>query len=121
MNLEITDKKENPLLSRTEVKGTIGFDKATPSNAEVKKAIAEKAKADESLIVVKNIYTDFGSTNANFNAYIYTNKDEMAKIEPKKKEKKAKPGEKKEEAPAAKPKEEKKEEPKEEKKEEKAE
>lgn len=127
MNLEITDKKENPLLSRTELKGTISFDKATPSNDEVKKEIASKSKADESLVVVKSIYTAFGTAKADFNAYVYKSKKDMVEIEPKKKEKKEKKPkaekppeaqkkeEKKQEAPAEKPAEEKKQEaPKEE-------
>ena len=53
MNLEITDKKENPLLSRTELKGTIIFDKATPSNDEVKKEITSKLKTEKNLEVNK--------------------------------------------------------------------
>ncbi len=90
MNLEIIDKKQNPVLSRIEIKATIGFEKATPSNDEVKKEIASKLKADEKLVVIKGIYTDFGITKADVNAYVYKTKKDLDKIEPKKKEKKEK-------------------------------
>lgn len=136
MQLKILDKKEQELLSRTDIKAHITFGKATPSNTEIKKALASELKADENLIIIKNIYTIYGKTEANVNAYAYKSKEEMQKVEPKPKKKAAKPGtqtsksesdsaqEKKEEKPAAvkpaeKPKEEapKEEKPAEEKKE----
>lgn len=99
MNLTITDQKEEPLLSRKEIIAEITFDKATPSKEEVKKAIAAQLKADESLIVVKNIYTEFGTPKAKSRAYIYSSKKDMDNIEPKKKvHKEAKPAAEKSEA-----------------------
>jgi small subunit ribosomal protein S24e len=126
MQLKITEKREEELLSRTAIKLHIIFDKATPSKEELKKAIASELKADENLVVVKDIYTEFGNSEADVNAYVYTSKEEMQKIEPKPK-KKAKPGTKtsksesdsvqakKEEKPAEKKEEAPKEEAKEEK------
>ena len=101
MQLKILDKKEQELLSRTDIKAHITFGKATPSNTEIKKALASELKADENLIIIKNIYTIYGKTEANVNAYAYKSKEEMQKVEPKPKKKAAKPGEKKEEKPAA--------------------
>ena len=112
MNLKIIEETEKPLLSRKEIKAEITFDKATPSNEEVKKSVAAQTKADESLVVVKSIYTEFGATKATATVYVYTSKEDMEKIEPKKKEK-AKPGAPAAEAPAA-PAEKKEEAPKEE-------
>ena len=100
--------------------------KATPSNDEIRKAIASELKSDESLVVVKHIYTSFGSPEAVIEAYVYTTKEDMERIEPKtKKDKEKKPegeagAEKPAEAAPAKPEEKKEEAPKaEEKKEEK--
>jgi len=107
MQLKITEKKEQPILSRTSVKAHIIFDKSTPSADEVKKALASELKADEALVVVNEIYTEFGKPEADVNAYVYASKEEMQKIEPKPKEKEGKPGEKKEEKPAEAKKEEK--------------
>lgn len=116
MKLEITGKNERPLLSRTEVSGNISFESKTPSNDEVRKSIASGMGADESLVVMRSIYTRYGELAADFSAYVYKDKASMEKVEPKKKAKKggdkpaeakAEPAEKKEKA-----KEEKKEEPK---------
>jgi ribosomal protein S24E len=108
--MKIIEKKENPLLSRTELLAEITFEKATPSNEEIKKQIASELKTDENLVVVKNIDTHFGSMNATVIAFVYNSKEDIEKIEPKPKEKKGakKPAEKPAEAP-------KKETPKEEK------
>lgn len=124
MNLKIEKTNEKPLLARKEVTGIIIFEaKATPSNAEVTKAIAAGLKVDEKTVLVKHIYTAFGSTEATFEAYVYNSEEDMKKYEPvtkamkdavKKAEEAAKAAaEAKEEKPAEAPKaEEKKEEPK---------
>ena len=87
MNITIINKKENPLLSRTEIKAELIFESATPSRDEFKKAIAAQLKTDEKLTIVKNIYTRFGESKADALIYIYLSKEEMEKIEPRKKEK----------------------------------
>ena len=115
MQVKIIEKKEQNILSRIAVKAHIIFDKATPSAEEVKKALASELKADENLVVVKEIYTEFGKSEADVNAYVYTSKEEMQKIEPKPKKKAAKPGEKPAEKPTESPKTEAKEEKAEEK------
>ena len=68
------------------------FTAATPSKEETKKKIAEMTKANADLVIVKHIYTQFGSQKGKFIAYVYENEDMKKKIEPKKKEKKKKPG-----------------------------
>jgi len=135
MAIKIDKTDEKPLLARKEIKGSMIFEgKATPSNDEVRKAIASELKVDEGVVVVKHIYTSFGSSEAEISAYVYNTKEDLEKIEPKQKKKGEKkpegeapaegaaPEEKKEAAPSPTEKpEEKKEEVKEEKKEEKAE
>ena len=110
MDVKITEKKESPLLYRTEIMADITGEKATPSKDELKKKCASILKADEKLIVVKKITTSFGSTNAKAVLYQYKDEKKLKSIEPKEKKK-----EEKKEGEA----EEKKEAPKEEKKEEK--
>jgi ribosomal protein S24E len=117
---KIENIDEKPLLARKEVKAKVAFiGKATPSNDDVRKAIASELKVEEKVVVMKHIYTAFGSSEADVEAYVYNSKEELEKFEPRKKKKE----EKKEEdaegaapAEAAKaeeaPKEKKKEEPK---------
>ncbi len=118
MAITIKNTEEKPLLARKEVEAHMVFEgKATPSNADVAKALASELKTDEKLIVMKHIYTAFGSCEAKITAYVYNTEEALKKFEPKnrKEEKKegeepaeeAKPAEKK---PAEAPKEEKKEE-----------
>jgi len=83
MELKVENQKENALMNRTEVNGSISFTAATPSNKEVAKAVANNAKADASLVVVKSIYTTFGETNAKFTAYVYKTKETMDQLEKK--------------------------------------
>ena len=92
MEMKISKKKENPLLQRVEISGNLAFTGATPSNAELKKAIAASEKASEDVIVMKKILTAFGSTTATFLAYVYQSKEQLVKIEPKVKAKAAPAG-----------------------------
>jgi len=119
MKIEIKEKKENPLLSRTEVSGTVSFDGATPSNAQVAQGIASQIKVEPSVVKMRKIRNTLGSHQADFTAFVYKSKEELDRIEPKpkkqlEKEKKAAEAKKAEKAkPAEAPKEEAKEEKKE--------
>mgnify|MGYP002642327326 CR=1 FL=1 len=81
MKITIQEKKENPLLNRTEVKGSIEFDDITPSNVKLAESLAKETKKDINLIVVKSIYTNFGQKLADFEAIIYDNMEAKDKIE----------------------------------------
>ena len=111
MKIKITEKKEIPVFSRTEIKALLDFEKQTPSGAEVRKELAKSLKADEYLLVVKKIGTSYGSKTANITAYLYKEKFALEKLEPTPKKTK-KPEEGAEEKPAEK----KEDKPKEEKK-----
>jgi ribosomal protein S24E len=123
MELEITNKTDEPLLNRTKIEGKIKFEGATPSNVEVVKQIASELKVNENVIAIKGIYTSFGSPNAKFFAHSYKDEASKKEIEPKPKTEKKpaeegaaeepkaetkkeepKPEEKKEEKPAEEPK-----------------
>ena len=83
MEMKISNKVAQPLLSRTELVGTISFDAATPSRSDVRKKLAESLKSDESLIMVRDIATAFGSKSANITAHVYKSKEDLAKFESK--------------------------------------
>ena len=83
MAVKITQKDEKPMTGRTEVKGTISFhDKATPSNETVAKDIASQLKVDGKLVVVKHIYTSFGSADASVEALVYKTEEDLKRFEP---------------------------------------
>lgn len=83
MEMKISQKTEQPLLSRTELHGVISFESATPSRLEVRKKLSEAMKADESLIMVTDIATSFGEKSAKVTAHVYKTKEDAAKFEPK--------------------------------------
>ena len=90
MQIEIAEKKEEPLLSRTMVRANMEFDKSTPSYTETATLLASNLKADEKLIAIRHIYTHFGSKKARVIAYIYADESKKQAVEPKVKEKKDK-------------------------------
>jgi small subunit ribosomal protein S24e len=92
MELRITQQKENALLHRKEIMASVTFDKATPSNVEVSKALATKLSVSEDSLIVKHITGGFGKLTAVVTAYVYESKEQKAKIEPKVKAKKAADG-----------------------------
>ncbi|TKJ17651.1 hypothetical protein CEE44_03920 [Candidatus Woesearchaeota archaeon B3_Woes] len=127
LKLDITNKEEQKLLSRLKVEGKLKFEgSATPSGDSVKEAIAKNIGKDVKLVVVKNIYTKYGSSSADVLAYAYDDEKKLKELEEVNKKPKgkkegapkegAKPEAPKEEAVKPKPAEEKKEEPKEEEK-----
>ena len=90
MELNITQKKQEPLLSRTMVQASVEFEKCTPSYPEITTSIASNLKTDEKLVVVRHVYTSFGKKTAQVTAYVYADEGKKQFIEPKAKEKKDK-------------------------------
>lgn len=88
--IDIAEKKEEPLLSRTMVMANMDFEKSTPSYAETASLLASSLKADEKLIAIRHVYTQFGSKKARIIAYIYADEGKKQSVEPKVKEKKDK-------------------------------
>ena len=95
VQLSITQKKDEPLLSRTMLKATIEFEKSTPSYTEITSLLAANLKADEKLVSIRHVYNLFGEKKAEIEAYVYKDEAKKQLIEPKKKEKKTAAAEKK--------------------------
>ena len=103
LNLNINSKKEEKLLGRTEINAKIDFGKATtPSNDAVKDAIVKNLGKEAKLVVIKHIYTNFGTHTADVIAYAYDNEKKYDESEVFHKRVKAK--KEGEEAPKAAPK-----------------
>ncbi len=79
--MNITSKKENVLLERTEVEGTIEFEGATPSNAQVTEEVAKQMHHDPATVAVQHIYTQFGHGQAKFTARVYASPEARKKVE----------------------------------------
>ena len=73
-NVAISEKVEQPLLSRTVLKGVVSYDSAPPSFVELRKHLAQAMKADESLVVVQSAEPVFGMRKSNIEAHLYKTK-----------------------------------------------
>ena len=99
MDLKILNKKDNPLLHRLELEAELTATGPTPSNKDVAKELSKQTKANENLIIIKHIYSRFGTNQSDVLAYIYNDEERMKEIEITKEVKEEKPEEKP--APAA--------------------
>ena len=84
--METADKnrKQNKLLKREEITLTVTSG-TTPRTEELKKEIAGKFNSSEEAVVIKSIRGTFGRKDFDVEAYIYDNKEALAKYEPKQK------------------------------------
>ena len=73
--VEITEKVEQPLMSRTLVKGTVAYDAAPPSFVELRKHVAASLKADEGIVFIRGLHSVFGTRKSAMEAYVYKSKD----------------------------------------------
>ena len=94
--MEVVKDFKNSLLNRREVEAVMESD-GNPGFSGVSKAIVDELKADESLIVVKNVYSNFGSNEFTISAFVYGSIEDKEKVEGKVE---VVEEEKKEEAPA---------------------
>lgn len=83
MELTVLKEIDMPFLSRKRI--TFGFTSAkeTPSRKDLIKIVADKVKAKPEVVIIKHIYTKYGSRNAKIIAHIYKNKKDMEVIEEK--------------------------------------
>jgi len=83
MEIRITDEKENPLLSRTEIKFECLYQgEPTPKILEVKKKLVAMLNSDKDLLVVDTLRPYFGEGKAKGYAKLYQDKKALEKIEP---------------------------------------
>jgi len=81
MDITILKERETPLLARKRVTLEATYDAATPSRADLTKAVAKKVGAEEKLVSVRHIYTRFGKRKARIIAHIYSNEKDLTLLE----------------------------------------
>ena len=108
MDIEISEKKANALLGRTEVKFRIShLGEATPTRENVREKLAGLLGAKKGLIVVDEMHSSFGKGETRGYARVYENQETIGKSEPlhllkRNKLEELAPKERKTSAPAAK-------------------
>ena len=84
MELEITEKNENPLLHRQEIQIAIRHENSsTPKRNEVIKSLSDVLKAKKELIIIEHLKNTYGRSETLGYAKIYSSVDALKKIETK--------------------------------------
>ena len=82
MKIEILEEKENKPLSRKEISFRVEhMGTTTPSRADVKSKIVAQFDADSSAVVITSLNTQFGIGITNGAARIYSDPQQMKRIE----------------------------------------
>lgn len=84
MEIEITEKSENPLLNRTEIHfDCIYTGESTPGIMDVKNKLVALLDADKNLLVVDKVIPKFGEGKAQGYAKVYDSEENLKEIEQK--------------------------------------
>ncbi len=81
MKLLNKQEKSNELLSRKEFKVEVEFEGSAPTKEKAKKVLCKSLSVDESLTVIRGIYTGFRSNTAKIELFVYSKKEELDRIE----------------------------------------
>lgn len=83
MDIEISEKKQNPLLSRTEVRFTVVHaGEKTPTRDAIREKLAGQLGSKKSLVVVDSMSSAFGKSTTRGYARVYDAPEAIAKNEP---------------------------------------
>lgn len=82
MDIEIQNKKDNPLLERTEVRFLAHHANAqTPSRDQMREKLAAELGSKKSLVVVDNMVSEFGRQVTRGYARVYASPEAIARHE----------------------------------------
>jgi len=82
MELEITDKTENKLINRIEVRFKVTHEKAkTPTRKEIKGALADNLGAKKECVIVDMMRSEYGSPVTKGYAKVYKTPEELKRFE----------------------------------------
>jgi len=83
MDIEIKDKKQNPLLSRWEVRFSVAHpNEKTPSRDAIREKVAAAVGSKKSLVVVDSMNSAFGKQVTTGYARVYDTPEAIGKNEP---------------------------------------
>ncbi len=84
MDIEITERKHNPLLVRDEIRFLVTHEgEPTPPLGEIRRLLCAKLTAKPELTVVHSVYTDFGASVSKGFAKAYKDESRLKSIEAK--------------------------------------
>lgn len=80
MEISIGKTNENTYLQRKEVHGAVAFTGATPSHKQLADALATKLGAKADAIFIVHVFTNFGTQKAEFEAHVYSSREQLEKV-----------------------------------------
>jgi small subunit ribosomal protein S24e len=83
MEIKIISDRQNPLLSRREIRFIVAFEGATPTIKDVKLKLAAMLNADKNMLIVDKIDQEFGKLEARGYAKLYFDEKIMNMVEKK--------------------------------------
>jgi len=84
MDVEVSDKRFNPLLERDEVSFQVSHEgEPTPTLVDVRKVLRAKLNAKAELMVIDSIHSQFGTSVSKGEARVYKDADSLKRIEAK--------------------------------------
>lgn len=83
MELSLVKEKDNKLLSRKRVTFEGVADSSTPSRLTLKDYIAKQVKKNPETVIIRHVYTRYGSRKIRVIAHVYDKADDIAKVEEK--------------------------------------
>ncbi|MBS1262933.1 MAG: 30S ribosomal protein S24e [Methanonatronarchaeales archaeon] len=82
MEIEVTGEWDNALLGRRQLDFSVEHPgDATPGRTDVRKKLAAMKDADENLVIVKGMDTDFGRAVTDGSVSVYSSRDRMVEVE----------------------------------------
>ena len=83
MDIEIVEKKQNPLLGRTEVRFLVHHtNEKTPTRDQIREKLAGNLNSKKGLIVVDSMNSAFGRAATRGYARVYENPETLGHVEP---------------------------------------
>ena len=81
MNIKLIKEKDNPLLSRKRVTFEGDVENSTPSRLKLKEHVAKSLKTDGEKVIIRHIYTRFGSKKIKVIAHVYNSVEDLKNTE----------------------------------------
>ncbi len=82
MNMQITEKTENPLLDRLEVNFSVDyFQEATPSRDELRSELASQLDVEKERVIINYLHNEFGRSSGSGYAHVYDSLDSALRLE----------------------------------------
>lgn len=83
MDIEIQEKKQNPLLARWEVRFVVHHtNEKTPTRDQIREKLAGNLNSKKGLVVVDHMASAFGKSQTRGYARVYDNPEVLGKTEP---------------------------------------